>query len=53
MGILLLLLAWGNLNTLLLYGLNSDSAFMLVFATLLSYICLSVAVGRTRIWIDK
>ncbi len=53
MGVLLLLLAWGNLDTILFYGLYPDSAFMLVFAALLSYICLSVAIGRTRIWTDK
>lgn len=44
-GILLLLLAWSSITAMATYGLNTDSALILVFAFPLAIICVTVAVG--------
>ena len=45
MGGLTVILAWGSIKSMLIYGPSVESVLILVFAVPLAVICLSVAVG--------
>ncbi len=45
MGVLMLLLAWGGIQSLLTFGISAEALVELVFALLLAALCLWVASG--------
>jgi hypothetical protein len=45
MGLLMLLLAWGSIQSLFTFGMSAEAVLVLVFAVPLAVICLSVATG--------
>lgn len=46
MGILLLFLVWGSVESIVAFGPRAESALVIIFALPLAVICLSVAAGR-------
>jgi hypothetical protein len=45
-GVLMLALAFSNVNSIMALGLNPESVFMTIFATLLAWICLWAAISQ-------